>query len=79
MHRILFGLLLIVFFSLGLAAVLITIGILVVSAKSLIDRFEQAGRMAAWLQIVSPALVTLLGFVIMTRALINSGIITIHL
>ena len=79
LKRLLFGLLLIVFFSVGLAAVLITIGILVVSAKSLLDRIEGSGRSLQWLQIASPALVTLLGAVILLRGLVSGGIISIHL
>lgn len=79
LKRLLFGLLLILFFSLGLAAVLITIGILVVSAKSFLDRFEGAGRSLQWLQIASPALVTLLGVVILIRGLMTGGIISINL
>ena len=79
LKRLLFGLLLILFFSVGLAAVLITIGILVVSAKSFLDRFENSGRSIQWLQIASPALVTLLGFVILLRGLLSGGIISINL
>ncbi len=79
LKRLLFGLLLIVFFSIGLAAVLITIGILVVCAKSLLDRFEGSGKSLQWLQIASPVLVTLLGFVILLRGLVSGGVISIHL
>ncbi|MBZ0258175.1 hypothetical protein K8I31_19070, partial [bacterium] len=79
LKRLLFGLLLILFFSVGLAAVLITIGILVVSAKSILDRFEGSGRSLQWLQIASPALVTLLGVVILIRGLMTGGIISINL
>ncbi|MEW6233935.1 MAG: sulfite exporter TauE/SafE family protein [Candidatus Omnitrophota bacterium] len=78
MHRLLFGLLLIVFFSFGLAAVLIAIGVLMVTAKRLMDRFSGTGKTISILQIVSPALVMLLGLLIFVRGLQTGGYITFH-
>lgn len=78
LHRLLFGLLLIVFFSIGLAAVLITIGILMVSAKQLLDRYVKNEESFAWLQIASPVLVTLLGLVIFLRGLQIGGFISFN-
>jgi ABC-type nickel/cobalt efflux system permease component RcnA len=75
LHRIFFGLTLIVFFSFGLAAVLIGIGILMVTAKWVFDRFRQHGKAIRWLQIASPVLVILLGFAILIRGLQSAGLI----
>lgn len=78
LQRILFGLLLIVFFSIGLAAVLITIGILMVTAKKFMDRIYKSENRFAWLQILSPILVTFLGIAIFLRGLQSGGMISFH-
>ncbi len=78
MHRLLFGMALIVFFSIGLASVLIAIGIMMVTAKKFMDRFVTKKRAFSWLQIASPILVTLIGIVFILRGLHNGGIITIN-
>ena len=49
MQRIGFGLLLIVAFSVGLAAVLITIGLLMVSARQFMSRFQVNSRLTTTL------------------------------
>ena len=77
LHRILFGLALIVFFSIGLATVLIAIGILMVTAKVFFDRFQNQGKSIRWLQIISPILITMLGFAIFIRGMQAAGIISI--
>jgi nickel/cobalt transporter (NicO) family protein len=69
--RIGLGLALIVAFSLGLAAVLIAIGILLVRCKSRLDRLGKPG--SAWqrlLPLVSAAVVTLLGVGIVVSGLV---------
>ncbi len=78
MRRIVFGMAMIVFFSFGLAAVLITIGILMVTARRLLDRFQTKTGSLQWLQIISPVLVMLIGFVIFLRGLQTGGIISFH-
>ena len=78
LHRIVFGMALIVFFSIGLATVLIAIGILMVTAKWLFDRFQNQAKTIRWLQIISPVLVTLLGFAICLRGMQAAGIISFH-
>ena len=56
MQRIGFGLLLIVGFSVGLAAVLITIGLLMVSARQFMSRFQVNSRLTTrWLPLTSSA------------------------
>jgi len=79
LNRILFGLALIVSFSLGLAAVLITIGILVVVARSVINRFTGAGRIVQTLPLVSAVLIIVLGLGIAIKALIDGGILVVNL
>ena len=69
LHRVGFGLVLIVAFSAGLASVLSGIGILVVRAGRLLGRFESAGTWARRLPAFSALLIGTLGFVIAARAL----------
>jgi ABC-type nickel/cobalt efflux system permease component RcnA len=69
LHRIGFGLVLIVAFSMGLAAVLSGIGILVVRAGRLLSRFERAGDWARRIPAFSALLIGMLGVAIATRAL----------
>ena len=62
MRRTGFGLFLIVAFSVGLAAVLIVIGVLIVRARHLMSRFKADGVLARrWLPLISAVVVTLLG------------------
>ena len=56
LHRVAFGLLLIVAFSLGLAAVLVGIGLLLVYARHLFQRVSIGGRLAPRLVPVASAL-----------------------
>ena len=69
MRRTGFGLLLIVAFSVGLAAVLIGIGLLVVFARRLMGGFKGDGVFVTrWLPLTSAAVVTLLGLAIALQA-----------
>ena len=79
MHRIAFGLLLIFSFSLGLAAVLILIGILMVKARPLMERFTGEGKFIQRLPLASSIVIIVAGFVIGVRSLMEAGIITINL
>lgn len=70
MHRVGFGLVLIVAFSIGLAAVLVAIGILIVYAGRLMSRFREDGPwIRRWLPLTSSAVMTLLGLGIAAQAL----------
>lgn len=60
-NRILLGLALIISFSLGLAVVLIVIGLLMVNSRRLFDRVSLLDRLAPILPIVSAAIVLVLG------------------
>jgi ABC-type nickel/cobalt efflux system permease component RcnA len=67
--RIAFGLSIIIAFSLGLAAVLIAIGIVMVKARPLLDRFTGEGRFTSlWLPLLSAFFVTALGLVMLWKA-----------
>jgi ABC-type nickel/cobalt efflux system permease component RcnA len=78
--RIGFGLFLIVAFSVGLAAVLITIGVLMVYARALMTRVHGEGAVVGrWLPMASSAVVTLLGVAIALQALTAGGIVHLPL
>lgn len=69
MHRVGFGLVLIVAFSVGLAAVLVIIGVLMVYASRLMARFREDGPwINRWLPLTSSAVMTLLGLGIALQA-----------
>jgi ABC-type nickel/cobalt efflux system permease component RcnA len=69
LNRILLGLAVILAFSLGLAAVLIAIGIVMVKARPLLDRFTGQGRVTTlWLPLFSATVVTLLGAAMVWKA-----------
>jgi nickel/cobalt exporter len=74
LNRVGFGLLLIVAFSVGLAAVLIAIGILMVYAGRFMSRFGAPGPLVhRWLPLASSAVITLLGLAIAVQALRTTG------
>jgi nickel/cobalt exporter len=67
-HRIALGLLLITAFSLGLAATLSGLGVLVVNAKRLTARIDTSGRLVATLPAVSTLAILGLGVALTARA-----------
>jgi nickel/cobalt exporter len=80
LNRVGFGLLLIVAFSLGLAAVLIAIGILIVYAHRLMAQFQGDGVLITrWLPLTSATVMTIFGVAIAVQALIAAGILQIRL
>jgi ABC-type nickel/cobalt efflux system permease component RcnA len=80
LNRVGFGLLLIVAFSVGLAAVLIAIGILMVYARRFMARFQGEGPLIQrWLPLTSSALIVILGVGIAVQALVTAGILVIRL
>jgi len=75
LHRIGFGLFLIVAFSLGLAAVLIAIGLLMVYAKQFLARWKSNESVTQrWLPIASAGFMLILGLAIASRALLSTGV-----
>lgn len=80
LNRVGFGLLLIVAFSVGLAAVLIAIGMLMVFARRFMARFQGEGPLITrWLPLTSSAVITLLGLGIAVQALVTAGVLQIRL
>jgi len=78
--RVVFGLVLITAFSVGLAAVLILIGLLMVYARQLATRFRGDGPLVTrWLPLTSSAVMAMLGVAIAVRALLAAGILEIRL
>lgn len=69
----------IILFSIGLAAVLITIGILVVKAAQFMSRFSGTGRVTRFLPVVSAVLIVLLGAFWTLAGLVAAGVVSIHL
>jgi len=68
LHRIVFGMIMIIAFSLGLATVLTLIGILVIRARGWLERLPLTRTLTNRLPIVSAAVVTLLGLILFVRA-----------
>jgi ABC-type nickel/cobalt efflux system permease component RcnA len=80
MQRLGFGLLLIVAFSIGLAAVLMAIGILMVYAQHLMSRVQGDGMLISrWLPLTSAAVMAVFGLAIAVQALVSAGIVQIRL
>ncbi len=80
LHRIGFGLFLIVAFSVGLAAVLIGIGLLTVCAGRFMSRFRMEGPLIGrWLPMASAGVITLLGLGITVKAMVSTGILKLPL
>jgi ABC-type nickel/cobalt efflux system permease component RcnA len=80
LRRIGFGLFLILAFSVGLAAVLIVIGLLMVYAGRFMSRLRGEGPLLTrWLPMASAAVITLLGLAIAFRALAASGVTAIKI
>jgi nickel/cobalt transporter (NicO) family protein len=68
-HRVAFGLLLVVAFSIGLAATLTSVGLIVVYARRLVDRVPSSGRLVQVAPTFSAAVITLLGVGLTVQAL----------
>jgi len=69
LHRVAFGLLLVVAFSLGLALAITGVGLVAVLAKSVFSRFDGRGRALAVLPAVSALVIVLAGVAMVARAL----------
>ena len=80
LHRIAFGLFLILAFSLGLAAVLIIMGLLMVFARTFMSQFRAEDLLfTRWLPLISAAVMSCLGVGIAVKALLAAGILQFHL
>jgi len=69
LHRIVYGMILITAFSVGLASVLIAIGLLVVIAGNWLKRFLFSGPIMDRRPILSAVAITVIGFVLVASAL----------
>jgi len=74
LNRTAYGLVLILAFSLGLAAVLTVIGILFVQGGRLLERIPQSGGLLRILPVLSAAVITLIGGGIAWQALRDAGL-----
>ena len=73
--KLVWGLIILCAFSLGLAAVLVAIGILMVMAKPVIQRFTGEGVWLQRLPMISAAVVILLGAILVFKAFNTVGIV----
>jgi nickel/cobalt transporter (NicO) family protein len=69
LHRVAFGMLLVVAFSIGLALAITSVGLLAVLAKSAFARFDGRGRLLALLPAASAFVIVLAGIGMVARAL----------
>jgi ABC-type nickel/cobalt efflux system permease component RcnA len=69
LHRVAFGLLLVVAFSLGLALAITAVGLVAVLAKSAFARFDGRGRLLTLLPAVSALVIVIAGAAMVVRAL----------
>ena len=73
LNRIMFGLIILLAFSLGLAAILIAIGVAMVMAGPAFKRFTKDGPLMRFLPVGSAVVVTLLGVAILAKAATDAG------
>ena len=77
-HRVAFGLFLIVSFSAGLAAVLISLGLAMVYAGRFMSRFGAQGPLTQrWLPLASSAVITVIGVTLTLQSLVTAGVFRI--
>jgi ABC-type nickel/cobalt efflux system permease component RcnA len=74
-NRIAWGLALIFAFSLGLASVLVTIGILLVSGSKLINKAKAAPKIIKILSLLGPCVIMVLGILIAIKSLKDMGLL----
>jgi ABC-type nickel/cobalt efflux system permease component RcnA len=75
LNRITLGLVILVSFSVGLALVLVAIGVLLVVAKPMMTRFTGEGRIIGYLPVASAVVVTVLGCAIAYKGLVEAKIL----
>jgi ABC-type nickel/cobalt efflux system permease component RcnA len=68
LHRVAYGMMLITAFSLGLAAVLVAIGVAVVYAGNWLERLPASGVWTRRLPTISAVCITLVGLILVMRA-----------
>jgi nickel/cobalt transporter (NicO) family protein len=75
LNRLEFGIVLVVLFSLGLAAVLTGVGLLLVYARSLFNRFSFETRLPALLPVASSVAIAFAGLIIVAGSLRQAGVL----
>jgi nickel/cobalt exporter len=75
LHRVALGLVMICSFSVGLASVLIAIGLLMLYARQLMQRLKWEGGLLSRLPLVSPLFVATLGVLISVQSLTAAGVL----
>lgn len=78
MQRIAFGLALILAFSLGLAIILMLIGVLVVKSKSIFFNSITQNKLVKFLPLFSACLIILIGISIVINSLVSAGILKLN-
>ncbi len=76
--KILFGLLLIIFFSMGLAVILFFVGALTVTASKFVESFSEEKKFIQQLPVFSAGVVMLVGLAIAFDSLRSIGILSLH-
>ena len=77
-HRLAFGLFLIVAFSVGLAALLIGLGLATVFAGRFMSRFAARGPLTEqWLPLLSSAVITAVGITLAAQSLASAGVLRV--
>ncbi|MCI0617161.1 hypothetical protein L0244_29645, partial [bacterium] len=71
LHRVGFGLILIISFSLGLAAVLTSIGLLLLYASRWSQKFQPRGSLRYGLPVISSLVITILGCIIAVQSILQ--------
>lgn len=74
-----FGLYLITIFSVGLALTLMTVGIVMVKGRGVVDRFAPNSRTIQVLPVISSLIILFVGAGFMLNGLIKHGILTVNL
>lgn len=72
-HRLALGLGMVVTFSLGLASVLIAIGVVLVLAGRVVRRVMPSGRWMHWLPVGSAVVIIVLGAALCAKAALEGG------
>ncbi len=75
LNRIVFGIFIVIAFSIGLAGVLIGIGVIIVLAKPFLSRFSGSNRFFKYVPLASSLVITCIGVVFTFQALGRLGII----
>ncbi len=71
LHRVGFGLILIISFSLGLAAILTSIGLLLLYASKWSQKFQPRGSLRYGLPVISSLVITILGCIIAVQSILQ--------